>query len=62
MKYEVITASEKADIVKAVNDLLAKGWELQGGIAVGTASYNGVIYQLVYSQAIIKRDVEKRVI
>ncbi|HLD90752.1 MAG TPA: DUF1737 domain-containing protein [Patescibacteria group bacterium] len=37
MKYTVVTGNTHADFIIAVNELIAKGWALQGGVSMSDA-------------------------
>lgn len=40
MKYQVAYAGNQTDLSTRVNQLLAEGWSLQGGVSVTSLSYH----------------------
>lgn len=44
MTYKVVSSSTKDGLEKNVNELIDKGWELSGGVAIGNGPtlYQGV--------------------
>jgi len=47
MKYTVISSSSLLDLIKKVNEHIAKGWELQSGFAVSLAHSSGFYQAMV---------------
>jgi hypothetical protein len=42
-RYKVVSATQLEELEKQVNNLLANGWKLQGGVSVGVG--NSYFYQ-----------------
>jgi hypothetical protein len=60
MNYKVVETIESPQLEKAVIELLAQGWELQGGVSVSLAVRPNSDYECGdldarYCQAMIKR-------
>lgn len=52
MKYDVVCDAFLDDLIKAVNEKIKKGWQLQGGIATMTHQPR----YTVFYQAIVKEE------
>lgn len=53
MQYMVVTGDTAGELVRRVNEHLAQGWKLQGGVSVGKGMDQGYDRE-VYAQALIK--------
>jgi hypothetical protein len=51
MQYTLVEGNTAKELVMRVNEFLAEGWTLQGGISVA-CHYSGSIY---YTQAIVRK-------
>ena len=51
MKYEIITAIAKSDLVELVNQMIALGWEPQGGVSAYWLKTHAC-----HAQAMLKKD------
>lgn len=54
MKYKIVATLSNKDLVKKVNDLLKKGWKLQGGVATTLVGP-----RIVLAQALIKKEANQ---
>ena len=50
MEYDVVYASSVEGLIKKVNQMIAEGWQLQGGVTVSTQ--DGTEYY--FYQAVVK--------
>jgi hypothetical protein len=50
MKYDIVHGATLAELVERVNNLLALGWKLQGGVT--SVTYDG---KTTFIQAIVSR-------
>lgn len=64
MKYEIISRDDQAKLAEAVNEYLAAGWELQGGVSVAShfaswensrKGYTESEHFYIFAQALVKR-------
>lgn len=51
MQYTLVEGLTAKELVMRVNEFLAEGWSLQGGVSVA-CHYSGSIY---YTQAIVRK-------
>lgn len=54
-RYIVVTDDDYQDFIQEVNDRIAEGWKLQGGVSVTALSGGDDVYRR-YFQAMIKDD------
>jgi hypothetical protein len=59
MRYEVVIADCQYTIERLVNEKLAEGWELQGGVSMAI-TYDDHEWTHWYAQAIVKREEPNR--
>jgi hypothetical protein len=57
IKYTFVAHTDPRDLREEVNELLSKGWELQGGLALGVTHGFDHPHPL-YGQSLVKREVE----
>lgn len=50
MQYKIVKGSDRVSLEGLVNQLLAKGWKLQGGVAID----DSLKYVVCYMQAMVK--------
>jgi hypothetical protein len=53
MQYQVIESRDRETVEELVNEALAEGWKLQGGVSASLAVDQGR-YDYYYAQALIK--------
>lgn len=51
MKYTVVRASELELFLIRVNEKIAQGWILQGGVSIA----QNVMHEIIYAQAFIEK-------
>lgn len=57
MDYTIVSSDDLIKFQKRVIELLAVGWELQGGVSVSVSESDEYKY-IYYAQALVKRKAE----
>jgi hypothetical protein len=56
IKYHVVEADYLANLITKVNELLVKGWELQGGVVACVSESDDYKYTYYYQTVFLKEE------